>query len=186
MNKLDIKIANIANITRVSHDYAMLKYINPRPGYNKKVNMLTIDRHGNIESKECILYLYDRTSLNIIKQHELQDGDILIPKRLSNALPIYIDDASIYKVNNTIQNDGSSTYSNTLDYSMKYKSMYCGQNGTETGFYWWLASPSVYSSDHVCMVDCFGACLNGGNYGNRDVVSPLVSLKSSVQLELAN
>lgn len=104
MNKLDIKIANIANITRVSHDYAGLKYRNPRPGYNKKVNMLTIDRHGNIESKECILYLYDRTSLNIIKRHELQNGDILIPKRLSNALPIYIDDASIYKVNNTLLN----------------------------------------------------------------------------------
>ena len=92
----------------------------------------------------------------------------------TNNVPGYI-----YKVNNTIQNDGSSTYSNTLDYSMKYKSMYCGQNGTETGFCWWLASPSANCSDHVCMVDCFGACLNGGNYGNRDVVSPLVSLKSS-------
>ena len=53
----------------------------------------------------------------------------------------------IYKVNNTIQNGGWYTNDDTLDYSMTYKSMYCGQNGnkTKTG-YWWLASPSVYES----------------------------------------
>ena len=51
----------------------------------------------------------------------------------------------IYKVNNTIQNGGWYTNDDTLDYSMTYKSMYCGQNGNKTG-YWWLASPSVYES----------------------------------------
>ena len=57
----------------------------------------------------------------------------------------------IYKVNNTIQNGGWYTNSNTLDYSMTYKSMYCGQNGENTGT-WWLASPSANGSGGVCFV----------------------------------
>ena len=55
-----------------------------------------------------------------------------------------------YKVNNTIQNNGLYT-NDTLDYSMTYKSMYCGQNGKKTGS-WWLASPSANSSADVCYV----------------------------------
>ena len=56
-----------------------------------------------------------------------------------------------YKVKGTIQNSGWYTNSNTLDYSMTYKSMYCGQNGKKTGS-WWLASPSANSSADVCYV----------------------------------
>ena len=56
----------------------------------------------------------------------------------TNYVPGYI-----YKVNNTIQNDGWNTNSNTLDYSMKYKSMYCGQNGKKTGT-WWYCKSSLY------------------------------------------
>ena len=56
-----------------------------------------------------------------------------------------------YKVNETIQNSGWYTNTNTLDYSMTYKSMYCGQNGNKTGD-WWLASPSASYSYGVCRV----------------------------------
>ena len=64
----------------------------------------------------------------------------------TNDVPGYI-----YKVNNTIQNGGWYTNNDTLDYSMTYKSMYCGQNGKKTGS-WWLASPSANSSADVCYV----------------------------------
>ena len=83
-----------------------------------------------------------------------------------------------YKVNGTIQNKGWYTNDNTLDYSMTYNSMYCGQNGNKTG-YWWLASPSACDSGYVCRVDGYGACLGTYGYGNYVGVSPLVSLKSS-------
>lgn len=83
-----------------------------------------------------------------------------------------------YKVNGTIQNSGWSTKGDTLDYSMTYKSMYCGQNGNKTGT-WWLASPSANLSNDVCYVLGYGADLSGGGYSNRSGVSPLVSLKSS-------
>ena len=83
-----------------------------------------------------------------------------------------------YKVNGTIQNSGWYTNDNTLDYSMTYKSMYCGQNGKRTGS-WWLASPSAHSSISVCDVGGSNARLYGNNYYYDDVVSPLVSLKSS-------
>ena len=91
----------------------------------------------------------------------------------TNNVPGYI-----YKVNNTIQNDGWYTNSNTLDYSMTYKSMYCGQKGNKTG-YWWLASPSAYSSNVVCSVYGDNAYLSGDYYYGSNGVSPLVSLKSS-------
>ena len=83
-----------------------------------------------------------------------------------------------YKVNGTIQNSGWYTNDDTLDYSMTYKSMYCGQNGKRTGS-WWLASPSAHSSISVCDVGGSNARLYGNNYYYDDVVSPLVSLKSS-------
>ena len=83
-----------------------------------------------------------------------------------------------YKVNGTIQNSGWHTNSDTLDYSMTYKSMYCGQNGKRTGS-WWLASPSAHSSISVCDVGGSNARLYGNNYYYDDGVSPLVSLKSS-------
>ena len=83
-----------------------------------------------------------------------------------------------YKVNGTIQNSGWSTNNDTLDYSMTYKSMYCGQNGNKTGA-WWLASPSARASKGVCGVTGNSARLDCGYYGSGRGVSPLVSLKSS-------
>ena len=91
----------------------------------------------------------------------------------TNTVPGYI-----YKVKDTIQNSGWYTNDNTLDYSMTYKSMYCGQNGKRTGS-WWLASPSAHSSISVCDVGGSNARLYGNNYYYDDGVSPLVSLKSS-------
>lgn len=84
----------------------------------------------------------------------------------------------IYKVKDTIQNSGWRTNDDTLDYSMAYKSMYCGQNGNKTG-QWWLASPSANNSDGVCTVLGSLAILNTTYYSNYRGVSPLVSLKSS-------
>ena len=84
-----------------------------------------------------------------------------------------------YKVNGTIQYSGWQTKGFTLDYSMKYKSMYCGKNGNNTGD-WWLASPSAYYSTAVCCVYGYNAYLyHGGAIVNNRGVSPLVSLKSS-------
>ena len=83
-----------------------------------------------------------------------------------------------YKRYGTIQNHGWFTYSDTLDYSMTYKSMYCGQNGNKTGA-WWLASPSVYRSDFVCFVYGPDAALSISDCDYGHGVSPLVSLKSS-------
>ena len=91
----------------------------------------------------------------------------------TNDVPGYI-----YKVNNTIQNGGWATNENTLDYSMTYKSMYCGKNGNNTG-YWWLASPSAADPSDVCYVSGSSATLSNANYSNTGGVSPLVSLKSS-------
>mgnify|MGYP001033531447 FL=1 len=84
----------------------------------------------------------------------------------------------IYKVKATIQNGGTYTEDNTLDYSMTYKSMYCGQNGKKTGE-WWLASPSASGSNLVCDVNGYFACLATGYPYASFGVSPLVSLKSS-------
>ena len=84
----------------------------------------------------------------------------------------------IYKVNNTIQNDGWYTNSNILDYSMTYKSMYCGEKGNKTGD-WWLASPSASNPDRVCYVSGLNARLRLSGYNYHFGVSPLVSLKSS-------
>lgn len=83
-----------------------------------------------------------------------------------------------YKVKGTIQNSGWYTNSNTLDYSMTYKSMYCGQNGENTGT-WWLASPSANGSGGVCFVYGHYAGLSIDGYSHDFGVSPLVSLKSS-------
>ena len=91
----------------------------------------------------------------------------------TNNVPGYI-----YKVKDKIQNDGWYTNGDTLDYSMTYKSMYCGQNGNKTG-YWWLASPSAYGPYRVCLVYGRSAYLYYNSYNADCGVSPLVSLKSS-------
>ena len=89
----------------------------------------------------------------------------------------------IYKVNNVAQNSGWSTNSNTLDYT-GYNSMYCGKNGSKGDYWWWLASPSASYSDYVCNVNGSYARLNSNDYSITIGICPLVSLKSSFQLEI--
>ena len=91
----------------------------------------------------------------------------------TNNVPGYI-----YKVKDTIQNSGWSTKGDTLDYSMTYKSMYCGHNGNNTG-HCWLASPSAGGAGDVCNVNGNLANLSYDGYRTDYGVSPLVSLKSS-------
>ena len=62
--------------------------------------------------------------------------------------------------------------------------MYCGKNGSKGSYYWWLASPSAYTSDGVCRVNGYDADLNYNYYSDTCGVCPLVSLKSSFQLEI--
>lgn len=60
----------------------------------------------------------------------------------------------IYTLNgaqSTISNNDYWTGDDSLNYT-RYNSMYCGQNGNKTG-YWWLASPSAFNSDNVCSVE---------------------------------
>ena len=88
-----------------------------------------------------------------------------------------------YKVFGTTQNSGWYTNDNTLDYSSTYNSMYCGKNGSKTG-YWWLASPSAYASDCVCSVYGSNARLYYSRYYNYTGLCPLVSLKSSFTVQI--
>ncbi len=88
-----------------------------------------------------------------------------------------------YKVFGTTQNSGWYTNADTLDYSSTYNSMYCGKNGSKTG-YWWLASPSANYSSSVCLVYGDYARLNY-YYCNYDYgLCPLVSLKSSFTVQI--
>ena len=92
----------------------------------------------------------------------------------------------IYTLNgkqSTISNNDYYTGDNTLDYT-GYNSMYCGKNGSTGSYYWWLASPSASNSGYVCGVYGSDASLYYGNYSNTYGVCPLVSLKSSFQLEI--
>ncbi len=57
----------------------------------------------------------------------------------------------IYTLNgkqSNISNSDYSTGTDSIDYK-GYNSMYAGKNGTKSG-YWWLASPSSYTSA-VCV-----------------------------------
>ena len=86
----------------------------------------------------------------------------------------------IYTLNgaqSTISNGDYGTGNDSLNYT-RYNSMYCGQNGNKTG-YWWLASPSAGNSGSVCRVYGLSADLDQRYYSNDGGVSPLVSLKSS-------
>ena len=76
-----------------------------------------------------------------------------------------------------LSNNDYLTGTDSLNYT-KYNSMYCGQNGSKTG-YWWLASPSANRYDYVCFVNGGGAYLSYYDYSYKRGVSPLVSLKSS-------
>ena len=92
----------------------------------------------------------------------------------------------IYTLNgkqSTISGSDYWTGNNTLDYT-GYNSMYCGRNGSTGNYWWWLASPSANSSSYVCIVSSGSAYLGNDIYGSANVVCPLVSLKSSFQLEI--
>ena len=92
----------------------------------------------------------------------------------------------IYTLNGKQSNISNSDYwtgNNTLDYA-GYNSMYCGKNGSTGSYWWWLASPSAYGSNYVCRVGGGNAALNGNDYSYAYGVCPLVSLKSSFQLEI--
>ena len=83
----------------------------------------------------------------------------------------------------TISNSDYDTGLDSLDYT-GYNSMYCGKNGFKGEYYWWLASPSAYGSNYVCIVRGNRADLNGSNYSFTGGVAPLVSLKSGIQVEI--
>ena len=87
-----------------------------------------------------------------------------------------------YKVNGELQNIGLNTNIDTLDYK-GYNSMYAGENGRKTG-YWWLASPSSYGSGYVCRVSGYSAKLDGNRYSLAYGVGPLVSLKSGIPVQV--
>ena len=92
----------------------------------------------------------------------------------------------IYTLNGKQSNISNSDYwtgNNTLDYT-GYNSMYCGRNGSKGDYRWWLASPSAYDSNYVCYVYGYDANLNYNGYSYALGVCPLVSLKSSFQLEI--
>ena len=93
----------------------------------------------------------------------------------------------IYTLNgkqSTISNNDYYTGDNTLDYT-GYNSMYCGKNGSTGGYYWWLASPLAGDVYYImCAVDGYGASLGQLSYANDNGICPLVSLKSSFQLEI--
>ncbi len=89
----------------------------------------------------------------------------------------------IYKVNNVAQNSGWFTNNNTLDYT-GYNRMYCEKNSTPGSYYWWLASPSASAYSTVCSVFGYSANLSGCSCGFTSNICPLVSLKSSFQLEI--
>ena len=92
----------------------------------------------------------------------------------------------IYTLNGKQSNISNSDYwtgNNTLDYT-GYNSMYCGKNGSTGNYWWWLASPSANDSDYVCCVYGSYADLDRNYYSTTGGVCPLVSLKSSFQLEI--
>ena len=91
----------------------------------------------------------------------------------------------IYTLNgaqSTISNSDYSTGTDSLDYK-GYNSMYAGQNGSKSGW-WWLASPSSDYSNGVCYVYGGNANLSSGHYSITYGVEPIVSLKSGIQVEI--
>ena len=89
----------------------------------------------------------------------------------------------VYTVNDA--NENYVTIPNTIDYN-DYGSMYCGKDGVKVGGYWWLASPSSFTSKDMCNIYCHEAYLDFHGYSNNFCITPLVSLKSDfkVQIEL--
>ena len=104
--------------------------------------------------------------------------------KLGTEYSSYSEPGYIYIVNNLVlQNTGWFTRSNTLDYT-GYNSMYCGKNSSTGDYDWWLASPSAYHSGFVCSVYGDDAGLGNSSDGGTLGACPLVSLRSSFQLEI--
>ena len=92
----------------------------------------------------------------------------------------------IYTLNgaqSTISNSDYSTGTDSLDYK-GYNSMYTGKNGSKGNYWWWLASPSSYSSYFVCIVYDEYASLDHATYSSLGGVNPLVSLKSGIPVQV--
>ena len=88
-----------------------------------------------------------------------------------------------YLVNGYTGCYGAHTDNNTVDY-IGYNSMYCGSNKTKGDYYWWMASPVSRGSEYVCIVSGYDAYLTSFMDGNEFGICPLVSLSSSVQLNI--
>ena len=82
----------------------------------------------------------------------------------------------IYKIDNTIQNNGWYTANNTID-NTGYNNMYA-----KSGTYWWLASPSAFGPNFLCCVNGYGANLNLSD--NALGIGPLISIPSTFQIEV--
>lgn len=82
----------------------------------------------------------------------------------------------IYKIDNTIQNNGWYTANNTID-NTGYNNMYA-----KSGTYWWLASPSAFGPNFLCCVNGYGANLNLSD--NTLGIGPLISIPSTFQIEV--
>ena len=93
----------------------------------------------------------------------------------------------IYTLNgkqSTISNSDYYTGDNSLD-GTKYNSMYCEVRVSKTD-YWWLASPSSFSSNYLCYISASGRTLGYTTYSPDYCVSPLISLKSNSILKIEN
>ena len=77
----------------------------------------------------------------------------------------------IYKVNGTAQNSGWYTNNKTIVGNDIYGAAYTNSRSNNSTYpfsscYWWLASPSAYSSNHVCYVLGLYSNLNINNSNN--------------------
>jgi hypothetical protein len=94
----------------------------------------------------------------------------------------------VYQVYGATESNGFWTWGGRVDYK-NYNSMYSGRNGNggmyESCYGYWLSSPSAFSNDVVCVVDCNDGAMGDSAYYNRHYsLAPLVSLKSDVIIEI--
>ena len=88
-----------------------------------------------------------------------------------------------YKVYNEIQNDGWYINRNILDATTTYGNIYAGKNGEKTGS-WWFVSPSANNSGHICSIDGSTANLDYDDYEHERGLSPVVLLKSGINVQV--
>ena len=76
-------------------------------------------------------------------------------------------------------------YYYTSDYSVKTDATIDSMYYPGDNQYYWLASPSACTTDFVLIVNSdYGGCVNFNYYGSNIAFCPLVSLKSTVSLQL--